>query len=642
MKRFIVILLSVFFFMVRGHARDGGQERIESFHSRITVQTNGVLLVEETVTVFATGDQIRRGIYRDFPTRYKDKYGLDYEVGFNLIGAYRDGKPEPHRTESTGNGIRIYLGREDYFLPNYKSYTYRIVYKTSGQLFFESNYTELYWNVTGNDWAFPIDRAWADVILPGNAAGRTIFLNNLVGPKGSTERGAPGRPDKNGIRFEAGRRLSSGEGMTVVVRFPKGVVSEPPREELAARLIRGYRAELAGMIGLGIVLLYYFISWLAVGRDPRKGTIMPLYEPPDKLSPAAVRYIRKMGYDNQAFSANIVDMAVKGYLRIEEDKGGEFSIRRTDGSETALTPDERRVGDDLLGKTATFAFRQSNHSKIAFAIALLKNWLKNEFQKKYFVNNRGFFAFGAVLTAVALVVSFLSSGKPEGMFLMVWLTFWTFGTVPLVIMVVRSWGQAAAGRGLKKISGAGGALFFTLFSIPFVGAEIFVSAFYISQFGPSLFILVFLMILLNFVFYRLLKAPTKAGRAVMDKIEGLRMFLSATEKDRLARMISMDQTMVNYEKFLPYAIALDVEDKWSEKFKATIERAQAANASPSWYGGSAWSRMGAAGFGRALGSTFAGAIGASSASPSRGGSSGSGGGGGSSGGGGGGGGGGGW
>jgi len=62
----------------------------------------------------------------------------------------------------------------------------------------------------------------------------------------------------------------------------------------------------------------------------------------------------------------------------------------------------------------------------------------------------------------------------------------------------------------------------------------------------------------NVLFYHLLKAPTMLGRRILDKIEGFKMFLAATEADRLQRMYAVDRTPELYEKFLPYALALNV------------------------------------------------------------------------------------
>ncbi|MDP2157662.1 MAG: DUF2207 domain-containing protein, partial [Nitrospirota bacterium] len=115
--------------------------------------------------------------------------------------------------------------------------------------------------------------------------------------------------------------------------------------------------------------------------------------------------------------------------------------------------------------------------------------------------------------------------------------------------------------------------------------------------------------------------------------------LTATGKDRMNMMNPLDRTPEVFEKFLPYALALDVEQQWAEQFSEVLSRAAEKGYQPSWYYGTSVGAFSVIGFADSLGGAFANAV--SSASTAPGSSSGSGGGG-SSGGGGGGGGGGGW
>ena len=124
-------------------------ERILSFHSDIEVNPDRSMIVTETIRVRAEGNKIKRGIYRDFPTRYTDHYGTDYHVGFQVLSVQRDGKAESYHQEDLSNGIRTYIGRSNVYLPQ-GDYTYTISYRTTKQLGFFTDFDELYWNVTGN------------------------------------------------------------------------------------------------------------------------------------------------------------------------------------------------------------------------------------------------------------------------------------------------------------------------------------------------------------------------------------------------------------------------------------------------------------------------------------------------------------
>ena len=169
----------------------------------------------------------------------------------------------------------------------------------------------------------------------------------------------------------------------------------------------------------------------------------------------------------------------------------------------------------------------------------------------------------------------------------------------------------------------------------------------VFAFTTSLYVLmvVAMMIFINILFYQLMRAPTLTGRKILDKIEGFKMCLSIAEKERLNLLNPPDKTPELFEKYLPYAFALDVEQEWSEQFSGVLSKAYGPSAdnAPRWYSGPSWHTLGASGFTSSLGSSLTTAVSsAASSSSSSPGSSSGGGGGGSSGGGGGGGGGGGW
>jgi hypothetical protein len=159
-------------------------EAILSYVSLITVDPDASMRVTETIKVVSAGDKIKRGIYRDFPTTYKDHAGNKYIVGFAILAVERDGKPEAYHTETLSNGIRIYIGKKEYILPS-GEYTYTLSYRTDRQLGFFKDHDELYWNVTGNGWNFPIEKVSATVVLPPGVPADKMVLEGYTGPMGA-------------------------------------------------------------------------------------------------------------------------------------------------------------------------------------------------------------------------------------------------------------------------------------------------------------------------------------------------------------------------------------------------------------------------------------------------------------------------
>ena len=262
--------------------------------------------------------------------------GRRYNVGFEVLSVKRDGESESYFIESISNGKRVYIGRKNYFLPR-GQYTYDITYKTDRQLGFFEEYDELYWNVTGNDWSFSIDHASAVVTLPHGVNKHDIQLFAYTGRQGAKGTSYSHRFDESDRPvFRTTKKLHAREGLTISVAWSPGFVQRPGGVQTAINQFKNHTPELIGGGGLLGVLLYYLIIWLRIGRDPEKGTIIPRFEPPKGLSPAAVRYISKMGFDHRAFAAAVISMAVKGYISIvENDK--KYTLRQESIDESVLS-----------------------------------------------------------------------------------------------------------------------------------------------------------------------------------------------------------------------------------------------------------------------------------------------------------------
>lgn len=568
---FIEVILLFLVFGAPSHALSLPKERITGFSSYIRVHTDGSLTVTEEIKVISAHISIKRGIVRDFPTKYKDRYGGRIKVSFKVLEVLREGRPEPYHIKSAKNGKRVFIGRQDVFLrPG--AHTYAITYKTDRQLGFFKDFDELYWNVTGNGWTFLIERAEAIVELPPGAT--IIQHTGYTGPYGSRGQEFTAASDREGLMtFAATRPLKPGEGLTIVVAWPKGIVAAPTSLDMLGYFVKDHPSLSASMGGFVLLLFYYLFFWYREGRDPKKGTIIPHFFPPQGFSPASIRIIKRMGYKgmgNKTFAVALVNMAVKGFLKIEEESGNVYKVTKTGADDAMLSKWERKVALKLFGRDSSIVLKNDNHEKISKAREVLLNGLMKDLEHNYFILNRGYLGRGLLLT------------------LFVAASVFAFGiTIPAVVVFV-------------------------------------------------------LLIVINIVFYHLLKSPTFAGRKIMDEIEGFKVYLSIAEEERLNLLNPPEKTPELFEKYLPYAMALDVENEWSERFTDVLSKADLQKTyHPDWYAGDRPFRD----LGPALGSSFSSAISSSSSAPGSSSgfsSSSSGGGGGSSGGGGGGGGGSGW
>lgn len=547
-------------------------ERILNYRSDIQVHADGRLTVTENIRVRAEGDQINKGIYRDFPTSYKDKYGNRVKVDFKVNSVRRNGDSEAWHTTNRSNGVRIYAGSANRNI-EHGVHEYQIVFETNRQLGFFEKHDELYFNAIGTGWVFPIDRAEVTVSFPFQTGMNQLSTNLYLGSYGSSQTGGSKEVlDGSTVRFTTDSSLPPREGLTFAVTWPKGLIAEPDTAQKARWFFADNGGALVLLVGFLLTLGWYSWAWNKAGRDPEKGVVIPRYKPPEGLSPAACRYVKSMSFKRDCFTAAIISLAVKGQLSIEEEKKKKFTLVRTgDAPAAELTKGESAVLKALLPTAASrIEMENENHSEFQKAQSGLKKALKAEYLGRLFHLN-GLYILPAVLV--------------------------TIGTAVLAAT------QYA---------------------------------------GPPAFVLfIFLSLVLHGLFIFLMRAPTPAGRRIMDEIEGFGMYLGTAEQDRLDRMQSPQMTPEVFESFLPYAYALGVENKWCDRFAREMPREMREQSGyhPAWYSGHLHGAGALHHLGDNFSSTFSGAIASASSPP---GSSSGGGGGGFSGGGGGGGGGGGW
>ena len=489
-------------------------ERIHEYRSEIAVYPDASMIVTETIVVQAAGRLIQRGIYRDFPTDYTDRFGNRYRVGFEVLAVTRNGAPEPWHTERRSNGVRVYVGSRDRRIPAGR-HEYTIRYRTDRQLGYFEAHDELYWNVTGNGWDLPIDAASAEIRLPASVPTSEITLEAWTGPYGSAEQSYRAGVSGGWAHIESTRRLGPREGLTIVVGWPKGHVHEPGRTERIGFMLRDNLGVLLAGLGLALVLAYLGWAWIRHGIDPPRGVIFPHYEPPGRYSPASTRFIMRMGYDNRAFAAAILSLAVKGHLVIDLF-GDKYSVHKRQ-SDRELAPGERVLLRELFSQDERVQLDNSNHALLSKAKRAHQRSLKRDYERIYFLTN-----------SIWLLPSLASTL-----------------VLGLAIILLEAMTPLAAG-------------------------------------------LLALALLAHVLFYWLLRAPTERGRRLMDKLEGFRKYLEVAEKDELNLRNPPEKTPELFERYLPFALALGVEQKWAERFAGVFARLSAEQSSryqPVWFHG---------------------------------------------------------
>lgn len=318
---------------------------IDSFDVKIQLHKAGDMDVEERIAV--TFNESRRGIFRFIPVDYQTGKGFNRRILIDQI-MVSDDRSNVQTTKVTREGpnVKIRIGDEDVFLPAGTSKTYIIRYRCRGMMnwFEESDgwgpTSELYWNVTGDEWETPIRRASCLVEFPAAPDGKGLRAKVFAGPYGSrlsqvihtlntpetgTETQTTATLGSSSFEVKRTVELPSYSGLTVVLDMPGDLIDQPTLAQHVADLLR---ANLGFLLPLFFLPILLFI-WHLHGKDPVAGPIVTQFDPPDGISGPAAGTLLDERVDTRDISAGIFSLAVKGYLTIEPDEEGFLIKRRT-------------------------------------------------------------------------------------------------------------------------------------------------------------------------------------------------------------------------------------------------------------------------------------------------------------------------
>lgn len=513
--RWILSLILVLAGSPRASARE---LQILQFNSEVVVRSDGVVSVTETIRVRFVGSW--KGLYREIPVEYENPQKLNYTLFLDIQGV----------TDGDGQNLKYESSRDRHyrklkiFVPDARDAekTVVIAYTVSDALRFFEDHDEFYWNVTGDEWDVPIQSAGAHIVLPDGAA--HIRVNVFTGSYGSREQDAEAEINANGVDVHTRGPLPYHGGLTVAVAFDKGAVREPGFFARAGRFLRSNWP-----LGLPVLaFVFMFRLWWTRGRDPRLRPIAAQYQPPDGLTPGEVGTLVDNSADMRDITASIVDLAVRGFLVIEEltkehlmglwsDKDYRFILKKGRSEWNSLKPFEEALLDGIFdsGTPDEAVSMSSLENKFYKNLPTIKNRIFESLVGRGYYRRRPD-SVRAAYVAAAVVAGFLS----------IW------------------GGSALAGNlGIAPLS--------------FIAAGILTA-----------------LVVLGFGWF--MPARTEQGARTLEGVLGFEDFLGHVESDRFNRMI---KTPEMFEKFLPFAMALGVEKNWSKAFRNIYTEP------PGWYQG---------------------------------------------------------
>ncbi len=490
--------------------------RIADFHSTIAIDDRGFTTITERIDLVFVGSF--NGIWRSIPVEYPGPRGTNYSL-FVKVESVTDADSRPLKYEVSRDGaykkIKIYIpGASD------ASRTVLITYSSPNAVRWFDDHDEFYWNVTGNDWPVPIDHVSALVSLPENTAGG-LRAQAFTGVYGSHDAEASAVVNGSRVEFETTNPMPMRGGMTIDVFIPKALLHEPGALTKAIWFLRSNMVVLVPLWVFAVM----FTMWWFKGRDPDPGrSIAPQYEPPPNMTPAEAGTLIDDTLDPRDITSTIVDLAVRGYLKIEQtDKPGLFSHHKdydfhllkeqaTWANDKGLAPFERVVLENMFwgGKLTSLS---SLKNRFYTAIPVIKDDIFSSLRRKgmYLLDPES--AAGYSLVALIIIA------------------------IPLVLGQVTGAISLFESVGLAIAAGVVSAIIF-------------------------------------FLFARVMSAKTLLGARTRIQVLGFQDFMNRVDADRIKRL-----PPDTFEKYLPYAMALGVEAAWAIAFAGIVTQP------PSWYAG---------------------------------------------------------
>jgi uncharacterized membrane protein YgcG len=377
-KHLFILFLSLLF---GSHlAASHPEEYIENFKCEIHLQTNGKIHVSEEIIVNSQDIDIQRGIVRLIPTKPKTSYRFSDTIDLKILEVYRNGSKEDYRIVNNKLGIEIHIGSNKKIEKGW--HTFKIIYEADRVIRGSYGYDELYWNVTGSSWDFPIANAQAVVHLPFGA--NPLKKHAYTGRYGETKKGYQLDQHENVLNFKTTKPLQKKAGLTIYVSWPKGyVTSYVPNSTFTFINHIALHIFLAPLFIILLINFYYIRKIKKITKSKTFNKRKFSKNPPENLSPAEISYLYHMEFKIEALISTILDLHIRGYIVISKESDKHFKISKNYSELIGLSNRELFLLNELFKESNAITIDEKNRTELKKVLKYFNYHLKIHFKTKF-------------------------------------------------------------------------------------------------------------------------------------------------------------------------------------------------------------------------------------------------------------------
>lgn len=498
---------------------------------------NGILEVEERI-VADFSEVYKRGIIREIPYRYTDLFeGVLRYTPLTVVSVTDfEGNDWSYKVMTSGDYKNIRVGDEDVYWSEPLEYVIRYEVENAFNSFGDngeflsalsevnvSGKDELYWNAIGSEWyESPIGRYQVKVDFSEFDESEILELGCFIGSYGSND--VCTYDYKDNVMIISGEELGYRNGVTIGAAFPAGVIVP----EMSWKMLMYNLVKLLFLLPV-LILFGCFGYWWKHGKDPSQKTIVPTFKLNPELRSMEVGALIDENFNSHDVTAGLMDLAVRGYIKIEEKKkkgffGSKkyrFKKLKDFNSSSDLLSFERSLLNGLFGATSTTVDSDDLVGSFYITVGTVK---RKVFE---YLVDQGYYK----KNPDSIKAGYLGGGMSV-VFFGVWLSGMTRSWYLLPVLV-------PFGVGLMMIG-------------PFMSKK------------------------------------TEHGMRVYEHILGFKDFINIAEKDRIKFFQefkdgkTVEDEVMTFETLLPYAVAFGMGDKWADLFKDVLT---SYDYSPTWYSG---------------------------------------------------------